>query len=209
MTTGLRMRLPDEQIDAVKCSTWRSSCPSPYGCVRDGNFSCAPIVCTRRTGRSQGARAGGQLVPANEGRFIEAALRQQWHQLAELQAALDAATGVVVLQAAQIAHLQEHAANDEQQQQLEALSPEAAKGSNLVDQPHVAVSPDRQRKAAEGGRWSPVEPGKLMGGPSPRSATATRAASPAGSMLAKRPPTSGHQGMIASLKSDLEAWRAK
>lgn len=156
-------------------------------------------------------RAGGQLVPANEGRFVEAALRQQWHQLAELQAALDAATGVVVLQAAQIAHLQEHAAGDEQQQQLEAKSAEAARGSSSSSQSPgpAAVSPGRQRKTAEGSRWSPVEPGKLMGGPSPRSATATRAASPAGSMLAKRPPTSGHQGMMASLKSDLEAWRAK
>ena len=162
---------------------------------------CCCVCC--RLGRSQGVRFSGELVPASEGRYFEAAMRQQRSQLADLQAALDATTGVVALQAAHITRLQEHAGV--QADPLESLGQSAesqAVGRSKSCSPSATtLSQSTRPRTAEGCRAPPNTSAEKV--------AALRAHSPASSMINKRPATSNHQGMMACLKSDLEAWRAK
>lgn len=137
---------------------------------------------------------GGHLVPASEGRYIAAALKQQWQQLADLQATLCATTGLVALQAAQIAHLQDQACSAEAQRMRD--SPPAAQAAEHTAPP----------KTADGSRGDAAAPGKLLVGRLPAGAAGMRTPSPPGG---RRPATTAHQGMLASMRSDLEAWRAK
>jgi hypothetical protein len=142
-------------------------------------------------------------VPAPEGRYFEAALRQQ---MAELQTVLEATTGIVTLQAAQLARLQVHAdANGEadelfEMQQIRASSSATVLRSSRVSSPSPGSKPSTRPKTADSTR-SPAAAARAAG--------LARTPSPAGGLPGGRPATSGHQGMMASLKSDLEAWRAK
>lgn len=162
-----------------------------------------------RIGRSQGACMKGQLVPASEGSYFEAALRQQWQQLAGLRTALEAATGLIVTQAAQLAQLQLAAEGPPSSQaaaaggspswQAELCWQRPAASPPGVCRPRSQNSSHAQRpRTAEGAR--PVS--------ASRSKLSARSPSPAGSLPA-RPSTSSHLGIMASIKSDLEAWRAK
>lgn len=145
-------------------------------------------------------------MPAPEGRYFEAALRQQWQQMAELQTALEATSGIITLQAEQLARLQEHAGADREAeeffelQQIRASSPAAVLRSSRVSSPSPGFSPSTRPKTADSMR-SPAA--------AVRAAGLARTPSPAGGLPEGRPATSGHQGMMASMKSDLEAWRAK
>ena len=155
---------------------------------------------------------GGVLVPAGEGGYFAAAMQQQWRQLAELQATLDATTGLVGLQAAQLARLQQQVEAQEdagdgvgsgggaqqlaQAQSPAACSPPAAGGVRPHARPKTAEGLARPHSASPSSR------------PPERAATAMRSPSPAGSLTDRR-PTSSHHGMMASMKSDLEMWRAK
>jgi hypothetical protein len=165
-----------------------------------------------RVGRSQGAGMKGQLMPASEGRYFEAALRQQWQQLAGLRTALEAATGLIVSQGAQLARLQLAAEGPPASQpaaaggspswqaelswQRPAASPPAAAAGSRPRSQNSSHGP--RPKTAEGARPVSASPSKLS----------ARSPSPAGSLPA-RPSTSSHLGMMTSIKSDLEAWRAK
>jgi Tfp pilus assembly protein FimV len=166
-------------------------------------------TCGCRVGRSQGVRMGGTLAPATEGAYFAAAMQQQWSQIAELQATLDTMTGVVQLQAAQLARMQEHvepqeqaadadSADDVEQRLPAAGSPSAGRGVS----PLAATRP---RTAGGTSQPSSASPSKFEAS---GRMSALRSPSPAGSLTDRR-PTSSHHGMIASMKSDLEAWRAK
>lgn len=171
---------------------------------------CAMPTCGCRVGRSQGVRMGGTLAPATEGGYFAAAMQQQWSQIAELQATLDTMTGVVQLQAAQLARMQEHvditqeqaadadSADDAKQRSPAAGSPSAGRGAS-------PLGATRPRTAGGTSRPSSASPSRFEAS---GRMSALRTPSPAGS-LSDRRPTSSHHGMIASMKSDLEAWRAK
>lgn len=162
-----------------------------------------------RVGRSQGVRMGGQLIPAREGRYFEAAMYQQWKQLADLQTALEATASLVVMQAAQLAGLQQRAeAEGQQQQAAPAESPTwqaelswqrpAAPQPGTHSQsssPLQCFSPSSRPRTAEGDRPFSASPSK------------SRGASPL--MMSHRAVTAGHLGMATSIKSDLAAWRVK
>jgi hypothetical protein len=140
------------------------------------------------------------LVPANEGRLLGAALKQQHQQLAELQSVLTATTNVVALQAAQIARLQRQASEAEQchrqQERVTAAAGPADGGSTAGD---AAAQPTPR----------PASPAAAAGSSASRDASGR--CSPAALGLLARPRTAGAggQGMAAVLKSDLEAYRAK
>lgn len=163
-----------------------------------------------RVGCSQGACMKGQLVPASEGRYFEAALRQQWQQLAGLRTALEAATGLIVTQAAQLARLQQAAEGPPLQPAAAAGGASPSWHAELSWQRPAASPPGGCRprsqnsshaqrpRTAEGARPVSASPSKLS----------ARSPSPAGSLPA-RPSTPSHLGMMTSIKSDLEAWRAK
>lgn len=158
-------------------------------------------------------------MPASEGRYFEAAMKEQWKQLADLQTALEATASLVVTQAVQLARLQQRAEAEGQQQQ--AVPPESptwqaelswqrpaapAPGTrSQSSSPLQRSSPTTRPRTAEGSRPFTASPSKLAG----RAASPLmRSPSPAGS-LAERPVTAGHLGMATSIKSDLAAWRAK
>lgn len=161
-------------------------------------------------------------MPASEGRYFEAALRQQWQQLADLQTALEAATGLIATQAAHLTRLQQRAEGSEDagqqaaacgqptwQAELHWQRPAAPRpgtaGPHSQSSSPMMPSPSTRPRTAEGSRPFSASPSKLAGrGASP----ALRSPSPAGS-LGERPATSSHLGMMSSIKSDLEAWRAK
>lgn len=161
--------------------------PRPDAACQDRPRSPAAAASNTPSGRSQGSQRGGHLLPACEGRLLDAALSEQRRQLTELHGVLDATTAIVKQQAAHIARLQQHAADAEQQQ-----SAPAAGG--------CCVSADGAAAAA--GQGVPMA-GRLS---PPR---ANRAFSPVADALA-RPKTAGAvQGMAADIKAGLAAFRAK
>lgn len=178
-------------------------------------------LCGCRATRSQGGPSSGHLVLASDGRVLDAALRQQHEQLVEMQTVMEAATGVVAQQAAHIARLEQQ----QQQQQLQllearegAVQAQAAVGSRDASPVAAAAAggcTDRSSSPAGRGQAKPAA-GRL----SP-AVVAVNYAAPAGVGFGQRPGTAGSTppswpktagaqlGMTASMKADLEAWRAK
>lgn len=143
-------------------------------------------------------RMGGQIVSATEGPYLQAALRQQWQQLADLQAALEAARSVVAMQAAHISRLQQQADAEQAQRNQQGLgSPPPGRLSS--PSPPLGAAAGARSKALCTARPKTAEGNSRPQAPSP----------PGGLSDRQRPRTSNHSGMMASIKSDLEAWRSK
>lgn len=158
-----------------------------------GSLAAATCGTDVPSGRSQGVQRGGHLLPAREGRLLDAALSQQRRQLTELHGVLDATTAIVKQQAAHIARLQQRATDVKQHQQSKAAGGccTSAGGTTAAD----TLTSGQGTGALGAERLSPQR--------------ATRAFSPVADALA-RPKTAGDvPGMAADIKAGLAAFRAK